>query len=315
MTSEPVGSKTLAQNYINTLSSATIRSALEEMEKIGYLYKPHTSAGRIPTEKSFRFFISEILKQLNEKQSEIEALTKQLETLKEEQTEFFHKIAKLLADMTNHVAIMLLPRLDYKHIKALDFFKLSSKNLMVVILFEHGIVEHKVIEVEDNFTQEQLSDYAKYINVFLEKGFSLHQIKVHLLKEMKRLKQLFDKLLDSIMTTSSKTVILEGQSNLFDIPEFSKVNEMKKIFKIFEEKSKIVTLLDSSLGTEGVKVFLGSELGEDLECAAMVAAPYEDGEHKVGTVGILGPVRMDYAKILPVVISVARLLSRNLSRH
>lgn len=312
--SEPVGSKTISQHYISSLSSATIRAALEEMERKGYLYKPHTSAGRIPTEKSFKFFVTEALKQLDEKNSEIYFLNSQIELLKKERTELFNQVTKLLAELSHHAAIMLLPRFDYTHIKAVDFFKMTSEKVLVVAVFEHGFIEHKVIEVEENYSQEQLTDYANYINKFLERKFSLNTIREHLLKEMKRLKQLFDKMLENLNNKiASSAVIVEGQSNLFDSPEFASVKEMKKIFKVFEERSKIVSLLDTSLKTEGIKVFIGSELGSELDGTAMVTAPYKDGENKIGTIGVFGPLRMDYTRILPLVISTANMLSRNLS--
>lgn len=312
--SEPVGSKTIAKHYINDLSSATIRNVLEEMERRGYLYKPHTSAGRIPTEKSFKFFVSEILRDLNEKASEIDYLNAKMELLKKEKVEMFNYVAKLLAQMSHNAAIMLLPRFDYTHIMAVDFFKMSSEKVLVVAIFDHGFIEHKVVDIDENYSQEQLTKYANHINRFLERRFSLDEIREHLLREMKQLKVLFDRMLENLNNELfDSAVIVEGQSNLFDAPEFASVKEMKRIFKLFEERSRIVSLLDSSLKVEGVKVFIGSELSSDLDGTAMVTAPYRNGDNKVGTIGVFGPVRMDYARILPLVISAANMLSRNLT--
>jgi len=314
--SEPVGSKTLSEYYLKNLSAATIRNVLEEMEEMGYLYKPHTSAGRIPTEKSFKFFVSDILKSIDEKHKEIDVLTNKIESLKKEKAEIFNFITRLLAELSHQTAIMLLPRFDYTSIKAVDFFKVSSNRALVVVIFEHSFVEHKVIELNGNYTQEQLKSYADHINRLLERRYSLAEIREMFLNEMRQLKELFDTLLENLnQKISADAVIVEGQSNLFDTPEFSDVKKMKKIFRLFEERGRIVSLLDSSLKAEGIKVFIGSEVSEELYGAAMVTAPYKDNKNNIGTLGILGPLRMDYAKILPLVISAANLLSRNLSNR
>lgn len=312
--SEPVGSKTISERYLKNLRAATIRNVLEEMEEMGYLYKPHTSAGRVPTEKSFRFFISDIIKNFSEKQDEVNILNEKLESVKKEKVQLFSYVARLLADLSHHTALMLLPRFDYTRIRAVDFFKLSSSRILVVMVFEHGFLEHKVIEVMNNHSQEQLKNYANQINRLLENRCSLVEIRDRLLNEMRQLKELFDRLFENLGNrVSVDSVIVEGQSNLFGTPEFSDVKKMKKIFRLFEEKSRIVSLLDSSLSVEGIKVFIGSEVCEDLYDTAMIAAPYRDINNNVGTLGILGPLRMDYAKILPLVVSAANLLSRNLS--
>lgn len=310
---EPVGSKTIAEHYLNTLSPATIRNTMEEIEEMGYLYKPHTSAGRIPTEKSFKYFVSEILKNLNEKDREIELLQAEIDALKNEKDEIFSYITKMLAELSHQTAIMLLPQFNYSKVKALDFFKLSSNKILAVIILQPAFVEHKVIEIEEEFTQSQLSEYARYINNLLEKNLSLSEIREIFLTEMKQLKDLFDRMLERLeLGVYKKSVIVEGQSNLLDTPEFSDVAEMKRIFKVFEEKGKILSLLDNSLKVGGIKIFIGSDLCEELENAAMVTVPYTDGSNKIGTLGVLGPMRMDYARILSLVISAANILSRSL---
>ncbi len=310
--SEPVGSRTLSEKYFNSLSPATIRNALEEMERMGYLYKPHASAGRIPTEKSYRYFVAELMKDYKQSYEEVEYLKHQLEALKRERTEYFGYITKTLAELSHNAAIMLLPRVDYNQIRAVDFFKLSSEKVLAIIVFSQGFVEHKVLEVNSKYSDEQLRSYAEHINSLLKHNFSLEEIRNRLLNEMKKLKELFDRMHDNLNEKlAAETIIVEGQSNLFDAPEFSDVKKIKRIFKLFEERSRIVSLLDNSLKANGVKVYIGSEISEELEGAAMVTATYTNGNSK-GTLGILGPVRMDYKRILPLVDSAANLLSDNI---
>lgn len=308
---EPVGSRTIAETCIKELSSATIRHCLEEMEQLGYLYKPHTSAGRAPTEKGFKYYVSGLLESGDDKNKEIEFLKSRFEDIKPDYRELFKLAALRLSELTRQTAVALLPRLDNSFIKTIDFIKLSSSRILVVVVFKLGLVENKIIEVERNYPQDMLSGYARYVNNLLEKSMSLAGIREKMLHEMKNLKILFDTMLDDLnKKPAEKEVLVEGQSYLFDTPEFSDMKDMKKIFKAFEEKGKIVELLDKSIKTEGVKIYMGgSELSGELDGVAVVAASYGGADGKMGTLGIIGPMRMDYPRIIPLVSSTAKLLS------
>lgn len=314
--SEPVGSKTLAEKKIRELSPASIRSYLEEMEKMGFLYKPHASAGRVPTEKGMKYYVNELMNKLNDREEEFAFLKERLWEVHSNYRELLKFTSHLLASLSHQAALVLMPKLDHTSITAIDFIRVAYKKVLVVVVFKLGFVENKIIETEVDFNQKELTNYSLVINEMLGKGMSAHEIRDFILRQMRQLKELYDKLLEDISNSLQKQdIILEGQSNLFDAPEFSDVNEMKKIFRAFEEKSKIVKLLDKTLKTRGVITFIGREdLSNELEGIAMVAAPYYGSDQTVGTIGVIGPMRMNYVNIIPLVGNVARLVSSFLKK-
>lgn len=315
--SEPVGSKTLAEKKIKELSPASIRNYLEEMEEMGFLYKPHASAGRVPTEKGMKYYVNELMNKLNDKEEEFAFLKERLWNVHSNYKELLKFTSHLLASLSHQAALVLLPRLEQSNITAIDFIRVAYKKVLVIVVFKLGFVENKVVETENDFNQRELTNYSLMINEMLGKGMSAHEIRNVILKEMRQLKDLYDKLLDDISNSiKEQDIILEGQSNLFDAPEFSNVNEMKKIFKAFEEKSKIVKLLDKTLKTRGVITFIGREdLSNELEGIAMVAAPYYGADETAGTIGVIGPMRMNYVNIIPLVGNVARLITSFLKKE
>lgn len=313
--SEPVGSKTIAKEWMNNLSSATVRNYLEEMEEMGLLQKPHASAGRIPTEKGLKYYVKELMNKIEIKEKDLNFLDsyyRKLNNLKDR----LHITTHFLANVTHQAALVLLPRLEQAGISAIDFIKVSSHKILVVIVFKLGFVENRIIEVDNDFSQRELTNYAISINNLLEMGLSANEIREYILREMKQLKDLYEKLLENLsLYANSQDIIVEGQSNLFDSPEFANVKEMKRIFKAFEEKSKIVSLLDKTMRTNGVIAFIGSEdLNNDFDGIAIVAAPYYKNDRTLGTLGVIGPMRMNYANIIPIVGSAARFLSNVLNK-
>lgn len=315
--SEPVGSKTIVQESISDLSPATVRNYLEEMEEMGFLYKPHASAGRIPTEKGLKYYVKELMEKIEDKENEYSFLKERLWHVHSNYRELLKLTTQLLASLSHQAALVLLPRLEERSITAIDFIKVAYKKVLVIVVFKLGVVENKIIETEIDFNQRELTNYSLLINELLNKGMTANEIREYILREMKELRDLYDKLLQDLKNSLQEhDVILEGQSNLFDAPEFANVSEMKKIFKAFEEKSKIVRLLDKALKTKGVITFIGKEdLSNDFEGVAVVAAPYFSGEDTLGTLGVIGPMRMNYSSIIPLVGSTAKLISTMLKKE
>ncbi|MFP3870830.1 MAG: HrcA family transcriptional regulator, partial [Syntrophobacteria bacterium] len=207
--------------------------------------------------------------------------------------------------------------------RRIEFVRLRSNIVMAILVSQAGIVHHTVFEIEDEISQEELDNYSRYHNEMLQ-NLTLHQVKVRLLEEMKKEKVLFDKLLAKALELSQqalqKNVVeselyIEGRSNLLDNPEFAHVEQMRRIFSAFEEKSKIISLLDKSVAAEGVSIFIGSESElQDMQGMSFITSPYTSGEELLGTLGVIGPTRMDYSRIIPLVDYTAKLLGKMLEQ-
>lgn len=309
--SEPVGSKTIAESYLLDLSSASIRNYLEEMERLGYLYKPHTSAGRIPTEKGYRFYISELLKRVEDKDRELDFFKRKFDELHNDVSEFLKYLTHFIADFTKKTAIVMLPKIDVKRPKTIEFVKVAKKRVLIVTVYDYGILENKIIDTEEDLSQDLLVKFSNYINERLSKNEGLDLIRNTLLSEMKMLKELFDKIFESIeKTIEDRLLLIDGQDNLLDFPEFSKVEDVKKIFKTFKEKAKFVDLLTKSLDKNGVQVYIGEDLSLGLDKAAVILSPYGSGYNVIGGIGVFGPMRMDYGNVIPFLISTARFMDK-----
>ncbi len=305
--SEPVGSKTIIENYPIDLSSASVRNYLEEMEKMGYIYKPHTSAGRIPTDKGYRFYISEMLKKTQDQTLEIDFLKRKLDELKGNVHDFLKYLAQFIADFTKKTAIVMLPKIDVSKPKKIDFIKVSKNKTLVVTLYDYEVLENKIIETNEDINQELLNRFSNYINDRLAKHESIELIRENLLSEMRHLKDLFDRIFFNLQKAiEERHLLIEGEDNLLDFPEFSQVEDIKKIFKTFKEKAKFVELLTKSLDKKGVRVCIGDELSTELNKAAVVLSPY--GSDFTGGLGVFGPMRMDYGNIIPFLVSTARFV-------
>ena len=309
--SEPVGSKTIAQEAVKDLSPATIRNYLEEMEEKGLLYKPHASAGRIPTEKGLKYYVKELMNKIEEREEEFNFLKERLCQVHSNYKELLKLTSNLLASLSHQVALVLLPRPEPDSITAIDFIRVAYRKVLVVVVFKVGMVENKIIETDTDFTQKELTNYSLLVNEFLDKGMTPFEIRDYILREMKELRALYDKLLSSLKElVNEQDLILEGQSNLLDAPEFASIEYMKKVFKAFEEKSKIVKLLDKTVKTKGVIAYIGKEdLHNELDSVAIVAAPYYGTDNYAGSIGIIGPMRMNYSNVIPLVGTAAKLIS------
>lgn len=307
--SEPVGSKTMSQNYIFELSPASIRNYMEEMERLGYIYKPHSSAGRVPTEKGYRFYISELLKKVEEKENEIELLKKKFDELNNNITEFFKFVANYIADFTKKTSIVVLPRIDIKKPKTIDFVKVGNNKVLVVTLFDFDVVENRIIDISEDIDQHLLTKFSNYINEKLAKNISLDMLKKNVLSEMKVLKEIFDKTFEKLQKNIEEHLLLiDGEDYMLDMPEFSEIEKLKKIFKAFKEKSKIAEIISKCLDKSNIKVYIGGELALDINNAALILSPYMSN-NSMGGIGIFGPMRMDYQKLIPFLVSTTKFLN------
>jgi len=317
-TSEPVGSDMLSKRHIPALSPATIRNIMSDMEEMGYLMQPHASAGRIPTDKGFRFYVDCILKVRELPKTE----KKQIRIRCQKCTDIekvMYNASSILSTFSDCMGIVLAPRFDNVFIKHTEFIKLGRMQVMVLLVSSSGIVHSRIVRIEEELEQRDLERMSGYLNS-IAKGLTIRGLKTKILEEMKKEKNLYNRLLAKALKLSKialdreendSDVYVEGKSNVLNQPEFiNDADRMKLLFKTFEEKSVLVKILDKAMDTTGIQTFIGSENGvNEIRGCSIVTAPYSSNGNVLGTLGVIGPTRMNYARVIPLVSYTAGLLS------
>ena len=317
----PVGSRAIAKKYGLSVSPATIRNVMADLEELGLLYQPHTSAGRVPTELGLRVYIDAILKIQQLSIADREQIRRSYRGGVSRVEGLLQETSKVLSSFSKQAGVVLTPRLSHAVFKRIEFVRLRTSMVMTILVSQAGIVHNTVFEIQEDISQEELDKYGRYLNDMLQ-DLALHQVKARLLEEMQKEKVLFDRLLSKALELSQKALqenienselYIGGRTNLLDNPEFADVEQMRRIFNAFEEKSKIIDLLDKSMSAGGVNIFIGSESELlDMERVSFITSPYASGNEVLGTLGVIGPTRMDYSRIIPLVDYTARLLSEML---
>jgi heat-inducible transcriptional repressor len=317
-TAEPVGSRTVSKKYKMGLSPATIRNVMADLEEMGFLMQPHTSAGRVPTDRAFRFYVDSILEVRKLSKIDRDRIELGLQEEKMDINEMMKRASSLLSLLSRQTGVVLAPRFGSNIFKHIEFIKLREKKILVIIVSKSGEVQNKLIESDEPMGQDELDKYSKYLTEMMG-GLSLVEAKRKIVEELKQEKVLFDKLMYRALQLSHKALedegggdlYIEGQTNIMQSPEFSDLEKMRDLLLAFEEKTKIVKLLDKALSTHGIQIFIGAEneLNEMRGCS-VIAAPYSKENFTLGTLGVIGPTRMDYSSIIPIVDYTARIVGK-----
>lgn len=339
LTGEPVGSKILAERFSNTLgiSSATIRNVMSELEESGFLEQPHTSAGRVPTDKGYRFYVDNLLGILSLSGKDLRLIENEFDWRETNVPENFdllmHRVSQLLSALSNNVGIVVSPSLAQDSLQHIKFVNLSDKRILVVMVSAPHIVHHKIIRSEENFTQNELDRTAQYLNVEFG-GKSLAVIRTEILRLMHEEKALFDKILQTAMilcsqsleSESAKTgeIYINGASNILAKPDFTSFEKLRELLQTIEEKSKLVQILNECLVRDAiaapngsVQVVIGSEnMASSLQNCTLITAPYRHGNGTaIGTLSVLGPTRIEYARTIAIVGYVAKMLEKMMRKE
>lgn len=319
-TGEPVGSRTVSKKYMKHLGPATIRNIMSDLEELGYLYQPYTSAGRVPTEKGLRFYLESLMESRKLEKDEQELIRRAYQDTTGSTEDVLKKTSQVLSELCSQVGVVLFPKLENVRVKRIEFVRLHEDYVLTVIVAESGIVHHRLIRIGESLSQEELDKYSRYLNDVV-KELTLGEVKSKILAEMQQDKMTFDLIYERVMkllgellrqTEELETnVYIEGQANLLNNPEFSDVDRLREIIKTFEDKSRIVKLLDKTIGSkEGVHVILGPESQiKEFKEIGVVSSPYRRGDFVLGVVGVIGPLRMDYPRIVPIVEFTAKVVS------
>ncbi|KAF1049519.1 heat-inducible transcriptional repressor HrcA [Xylophilus sp.] len=310
---QPVGSRTLSRASGLELSPATIRNVMADLEELGLIASPHTSAGRIPTARGYRLFVDTML---TVQRKELAAP----QLAPEQPQKVIANAAQLLSNLSQFVGVVMAPRRSsvFRHI---EFLRLSERRLLVIIVSPDGDVQNRVIFTELDYSQSQLAEVANFLNAHYA-GLAIEQVRERLKTEVEQLRSEIAALMQAavqvssdVMTEARDEVVISGERNLLAVSDFSSdMDNLRRAFEVFEQKTQILRLLDISSQAEGVRIFIGGESQVvPFEELSVVSAPYEVDGQVVGTLGVIGPTRMAYDRMIQIVDITSRLVSNALS--
>ena len=321
-TGAPVGSNVLCKRYDFGLSSATLRNIMAELEEKGFLSHPHTSAGRIPTDQGYRYYIDGLISTSNDVE-EIDGQIRQAPALHgSDVKELMAEASQFLATLSRCAGVVIAPNEPEGQYRHIEFVRLRGKDVLIIFVTTTGTVQNKLIELDERISQHELNYFSSYLDEELEQR-SLPEVRRRLVEQMQEHKQVFTGLMEETYRASQEVqgrdgenVFIGGASQMLESPEFANVEKMRALFKAFEDKYKLLKLLDRSVTAEGIKVFIGSENPYfEVQGCSMVVSNYRAGANVVGTLGVIGPSRMQYKQVIQVVDYTAKLLSRLLGER
>jgi heat-inducible transcriptional repressor len=311
---QPVGSRTLSKASGLDLSPATIRNVMSDLEELGLIASPHTSAGRIPTARGYRVFVDTMLTVKRDQLATPSLAPDQPQKV-------IANAASLLSNLSHFVGVVMAPRRStvFRHI---EFLRLSDRRLLVIIVSPDGDVQNRILFTDVNYTQTQLIETANYLNAHFS-GMAIEQVRERLQAEVDRLRGEIASLMQAAVQVSSEAlsqaqdeVIISGERNLLSVSDFNQdMGQLRRAFDLFEQKAQLIRLLDTSAQADGVRIFIGGESQVvPIEELSVVSASYEVDGQVVGTLGVIGPTRMHYDRMIQIVDLTAKLVSNALSQ-
>jgi heat-inducible transcriptional repressor len=321
---EPISSRSLAKGGRFELSPASLRNVMADLEDLGYLYHPHTSAGRVPSDLGYRFFINHLMTMHNLTPRERSEIDEQVAHASE-LDEVMHLASRLLSKMSDQVGIVFMPKLHHLAMRSIDFILVAEKKILCVIVGVNGVVVNKVIETSSVLTRDELEKIGRYLSVEFS-GMDLGSIRERLIALSKQERARYDQLLQKTLTLGLDAVedllpldhdlFVEGATSILNKPEFGDAEAMRKIFNAFEEREKLIDLLNRCLAEDGLQILIGSENPFTSNYNfAVVASRYGSGANPVGVVGVIGPTRMEYGRMGSLVDYLGRAMSRKIEEQ
>lgn len=314
---EPVGSRTISGAIKNRWSSATIRNIMADLEELGYLYKPHAVAGRIPTSKAFRYYVDGLDVPGLPGKKTLQALDTLLRPRYYYMGEIMADASRILAAISRYTSIVVEPRINAMFFKEVEFVKLSIHTILIVFITSSGMVHTRLVETEDNLDGDTLKNMKRYMNEKFE-GTPFYVLKESIMEDMERDKTAFHQLLTKISETletiiegeDKRDVYIDGTSKMIRFPEFSDVERLRDLFHALERKEKLLRLLDKCLKEEGIHVILGTESDiKEMRDMSIITSTYRISDKSFGVLGVMGPIRMNYSRIIPIVDYTAKTVT------
>lgn len=315
---QPVGSRALSKISGLELSPATIRNIMADLEEMGFVASPHTSAGRVPTPRGYRVFVDTLLTVKPIDASSLE-LKLQLQLQKHSSQKIISNAAQVLSSLSQFAGVVMTPRHE-SIFQQIEFLRLSEKRILLVIVAPNGDVQNRLLLTEVDYSPSQLVQAANYINQHYG-GLSFDEVRTRLQNELRQLRDDMTALMQAAVEAGSdamantEDVVISGERNLLSVSDLSaNMTSLRKLFEMFEQKTGLMQLLDVSSKATGVQIFIGGESQlVPMDDMSVVTAPYEVNGKIVGTLGVIGPTRMAYERVIPIVDITAKLLSNALS--
>ena len=317
---QPVGSRALSRHSGLDLSPATIRNVMADLEEMGFLASPHTSAGRVPTPKGYRFFVDSLMVVKPLEQREIHRLEGELTADRPQQ--LASAAAGVLSHLTQFAGVVMTPRRREATFRHIEFLRLADRRVLLILVSSEGDVQNRILHTEQPYTQSQLIEATNFFNVHFA-GQPFANIRTRIAADLHALREDIARLMTAAVDAGegalaeSESLVVTGERNLLNTEDFaSNMQRLRRLFDLFDQKTTILHLLDLSQRAHGVQIYIGGESGvAPLDECSVITAPYEVNGQVIGTLGVIGPTRMAYERVIPIVDITAKLLSNAMSQQ
>tara|TARA_B100001996_G_scaffold366795_1_gene337842 strand:+ start:813 stop:1874 length:1062 start_codon:yes stop_codon:yes gene_type:complete len=320
----PVGSRTLSKDSSLNLSPATIRNVMADLEDFGLLDSPHTSAGRVPTAKGYRLFVDSLLRVKDLNSLEVEKIAKELDPENDFKS-LMQRTSSMLSDITQLAGVVMLPKNEKSTLQHMEFVALSGNRVLVILVVNDREVQNRIIHTSRAYSASELQEASNYLNdIFV--GRDLNFVRNNILDELEKTKEQLSRSMQTAMEMAqlafdyekskinNDELLFSGETNLMDVAELCEVEKLKKLFNTFNQQRDILHLLEQAIGADGIQIFIGEESGHDvLDNCSVVTSPYEVDGKILGVLGVIGPTRMHYERVIPIVDVTAKMLGSALN--
>ena len=321
---QPVGSRTLAKDSGLDLSPATIRNVMSDLEDLGLVSAPHTSAGRVPTVAGYRVFVDTLVRYRQPKGMDVDKLRQKIRGDVDDAGALVTSVSNLLSDITHLAGVVTVPRGQHATLRQIEFLPLSENRILTILVINDRDVQNRILHTDRTYTADELQQAANYINEHYA-GVEMTQIRDRILEDLESTRDSMNQAMHDIIAIAQSAMtddekrqaqfVLSGETRLMDFEELSDVETLRRLFEAFSRKRLMLDLLDRSINADGVQIFIGEESGyQILDDCSVVTAPYKLDDDTVGVLGVIGPTRMAYDRVVPIVDITARLLRSALNQ-
>jgi heat-inducible transcriptional repressor len=320
---QPIGSRTLSRDSGLDLSPATIRNVMSDLEDLGLVVSPHTSAGRIPTPKGYRLFVDTLVRYRPPKDNDIRRLESHIHDSVNDADELVSTVSSMLSDITSLAGVVTMPRVQHAALRQIEFLPLSENRILAILVINDRDVQNRILHTDRDYSASELQQAANFVNEHYA-GFELLDIRQRILADLDKTRHSMNQAMCDIIAVAHSALgdndkpggefVLAGETKLMDFAELSDVETLRRLFEAFSRKRMLLDLLDRSINANGVRVFIGEESGyRILDDCSVVTAPYHFDDDTIGVLGVIGPTRMAYDRVVPIVDITARILGAALS--
>ena len=317
---QPVGSRALSRHSGLELSAATVRNVMADLEEMGFITSPHTSAGRVPTAKGYRFFVDSLMVTKPLEDTEILRMSGELSADRPQQ--LVSTAAGLLSQLTQFAGVVMTPRRRDTSFRHLEFLSLAERRVLLILVTAEGDVQNRILHTDRPYSSSQLTEATNFFNMHFA-GHPFASVRLRISDELRALKEDIAHLMTAAVDvgedalSEGESLVVTGERNLLNTEDFaSNMERLRRLFDLFEQKTSILHLLDLSQHAQGVRIYIGSESGlVPLDDVSIVTAPYESNGKILGTLGVIGPTRMAFERIIPIVDLTAKLLSNAMTQQ